>query len=232
MIVRPVNDRFLLITQPEHAHLSRRVMEGCAALHEHSRQASILHAIGEHDNGWAEEDATPLIDPESGRVADFVTSPASVRQRVWPRGIARLEGDPWAAALVAHHAVTVYDRYRPDPEWTSFFSRMETSRDALVRARGLSLEELVPDYAFVRLGDLISLMFCTGWSEAQRFGPWSVSRAGSRVLVTPDAFAGAAIPMVIEAREIGPGPFRSDAELRAALAAARRVIMHGEVTGS
>ena len=98
---------------------------------------------------------------------------------------AALAHDPWAAALVAQHAITVYDRFRSDSEWASFFAEMETARDAMLRASGLPLDDLLDDYAFVRLADLISLTFCTGWTDEQRFGEWTVNGVGARVVVTP-----------------------------------------------
>ena len=232
MIVRQLPQSLLLITQPDHAHLSRTVMEHCLRLRERPRQASILHAIAEHDNGWAEPDAQPEVDPATGGVFDFVTAPLRVRHGVWPRAVARLADDPWAAALVAQHAVTVYERYRPDAAWTSFFSDMEASRDALVRASGLSFDQLAADYVFVRLGDLISLMFCTGWTEAQRVDEWSVRLAGTRVVVTPDPFAGAVIPLEVAAREVHLGLFGTDAELRVAVAAARPMTIRGDAAGA
>jgi len=110
VIVRRVHDAIQLITQPDHAHLARTIMEHCVPLAARRRRDAILHAIAEHDNGWAEEDAAPTVNPTTGTVVDFVSAPLSVRHAVWPRGIARLADDPWAAALVAQHALTVYDR--------------------------------------------------------------------------------------------------------------------------
>ena len=101
-----------------------------------------------------------------------------MRHAVWPRGVARLADQPWAAALVAQHALTVYDRFRPDAEWTSFFAMMEASRGAMIAASAMTLDDLDVDYPFVRLGDLISLAFCAGWTEAQRFDGWAVERLG------------------------------------------------------
>jgi hypothetical protein len=229
MIVRSAGNRIQLITQPDHAQLAGRVMAHCAALERHPRRRSILHAIAEHDNGWAEEDAAPRIDPRSGAVVDFVNAPLAVRHAVWPCGVARLGGDPWAASLVAQHAITVYDRFRREPEWTTFFAEMADARDAMLRASGPGLDELLADYAFVRLGDLISLTFCTGWTDAQRFGEWTVQLAGTRVTVTPDPFGGSVIPIEIEAREIANAPFRSDDQLRDALAEAPATSLSGAV---
>ena len=174
MIVRALDIGTLLITQPDHAHLARAVMEHCTALARHPRRDSVLTAVGEHDNGWTEEDAAPTVDPHTGGVVDFVNASLWVRHTVWPRGVARLADDPWAAALVAQHAITVYDRFRQDQDWATFFEGMEAERDAMLRASGLSRAELDADYPFVRLGDLISLMFCTGWTEPQTFARWTV----------------------------------------------------------
>jgi hypothetical protein len=224
MIVRPAGNAVHLITQPDHAHLARTIMERCAALAGHARREAILHAINEHDNGWTEEDAAPIVNPATGQIADFIGVPIEVRHRVWPRGVGRL-ADPWAAALVAHHAVTVYDRFRTDPQWTSFFAEMEAARDARLRESSRSLDQLLRDYPFVRLGDLVSLAFCTGSTGEQRFGPWTVKLTGSLVTVTPAAFGGAVIDFEIVAREIPHRSFASDLELRTALyhALARRL---------
>lgn len=232
MIVRDHPDRLLLITQPDHAHLAERIMQRCVSLDEHPRRGAILHAIAEHDNGWAEEDASPALNPETGSVVDFVNAPLAVRHAVWPRAVARLAPDAWAAALLAQHAITVYDRFRPDPEWTSFFSTMEAARDEMLRASGPPLEALRPDYVFVRLGDLISLTFCTGWTDEQRFAEWSVRRDGDDVVVAPDPFDGTRVPIEIHARQLRAGPFRSDAELREALTSAEPIVLRGEVRGT
>lgn len=232
VIVRAAATGTLLITQPDHARLSRAVMEHAVALADHPRRDMVLRAIGEHDNGWTEEDASPAVDPDTGAVVDFVHAPLAVRHRVWPRGIARLADEPWVAALVAQHAVTVHDRFRSDADWTTFFERMEAERDAMRAASGVPAAELADDYACVRLGDLISLMFCTSWTEPQTFEPWTVERSGGRVTVTPDPFGGVTIPVAIDCVEIGNGPFASDEELRQAIAAGKRVTLRGEAAGA
>ena len=206
-------------------------MEHCVPLAARPRRDAILHAIAEHDNGWAEEDAAPTVDPETGNVVDFVSAPLSVRHAVWPRGVARLADDPWAAALVAQHALTVYDRFRSAAEWTSFFAEMEAARGAMLRASRMPLDDLVADYAFVRLADLISLTFCTGWTDEHRFDDWTIQLSGTRVVVIPDGFGRVKIPIEIKAREIRNQPFRRDAELRDALSEAKTTTVRGEVAG-
>ena len=235
MIVRAVPDGLELITQPDHAHVACTIMERCATLSGRPRRDAILLAIREHDNGWAEEDAAPTINAKTGKIHDFVTAPLSVRHAVWPRGVQRLATTPWAAALVAQHAITVYDRFRSEAEWNSFFVEMTAARDAILRGfdgqHDHILSELLSDYAFVRLADLISLTFCTGWTDEQRFGDWTVHRSGARVIVAPDVFGGATIPFAIEARHLSKDTFASDAELRAAVSTARTITLDGETAG-
>ena len=221
----------MLITQPDHAHLARRMMEHCVPLVGHARRHTILHAVGEHDCGWEEEDAAPMVNPETGAVFDFISAPVAVRQAVWPRAVARLANEPWSAALVAQHALTVYERFRPEPAWSRFFAELSATRDALVRATGLPLDQLLADYVFVRLGDLLSLAFCTRATGELSVGDWTVELSASRVVVSPDAFGAATVPFEIVAREIPRLLFRSDTELHEALRAAKTTVLRGEAAG-
>jgi len=205
-------------------------MERCVPLVAHPRRDVILHAIHEHDNGWAEEDAAPRVNPATGEVVDFVNAPADVRQGVWPRGVSRLAADPWAAALVAQHAIIIYGRFHSDTAWAPFFSEMQTMRDSMLRASGGGLEDLLHDYEFVRLADLTSLAFCTGWTGEQRFGDWTVRLSGTRVL-TPDVFGGAEIPIEVAAKELQHTRFASDSHLHDALHDAQIVVLRGTVLG-
>jgi hypothetical protein len=219
-----------LITQPDHAHLSRAIMEHCVPLAGAARRTIILHAIDQHDNGWAEEDLAPRVHPQTGAIFDFVGAPADVRHAVWPRGVERLADDPWAAALVAQHALVIYDRFRDDPAWAAFFATMQTLRDEMVRASGWPLDDLPADYRFVRLADLTSLAFCTGWDGEQHFGEWTVRLSGTRVM-TPDVFGGVEIPIAITATDIPNQPYRSAIALRDAIRRAPAVTLHGRVIG-
>jgi len=232
MIVRRDFNRLLLITQPDHADLARRIIERCVPLATHPRRDVILYAVQEHDNGWSEEDAAPRINPDNGEIVDFIDAPDDVRQRVWTRGIARLADVPWAAALVAQHAIVIYDRHHGDEPWAAFFRAIRGMRDEMRAASGHSFDELESDYRFVRLADLISLGFCMGLSGEQQWGRSSIRLSDTRVFVTPDIFDGSEIPMEIVARAIANQPYRSDDELRSALSHAAPITLRGTVTGT
>jgi hypothetical protein len=234
MIIRSQDDSWLFITQPDHASLAGRLMRHWHAggLPDSPRRDDILRAVAEHDNGWLEVDAAPLVDPESGELLDFIRLPLAMRQGVWPRGVRRLESAPYAAALVANHAVHVFARFRGQTDWTAFFDEMTALRTHMLDASGVSLDSLLSDYAFVRLGDLLSLTFCNAWTEAQdEFGCALRLVDGTRLVVTPDPFDGREIPFAIAARILPASAVPTEAAARAAWPAAKRIVLTGIATG-
>ncbi len=228
MIVRPGDGVLHLISQPDHAALARRLMELWPSLGKAERRRDILTAIEHHDRGWGEPDAALTVDPETGRIRDFMHVPAAVRQGVWPVSVSLLAAAPWAAALVAHHAITVYDRFRHEPDWREFFPAMTASRDEHLSRAGGDQKALVRDYVYLRLGDLLSLAFCTAAADAQSLGPWTFRLDGARLHVTPNPFA-MDVSFAIEAREIPDVPYPDDAALAAAIAAGRSRALDGVV---
>jgi hypothetical protein len=235
MIVRVNGSSQLLITQPDHAALAARVMRQWRAdgFPDAPRQASILLAIEEHDNGWREVDAAPVVDVVTGRILDFICAPDPVRRAVWPRGVERLATTPYAAALVAHHAVHIYRRYRSDPHWAPFFTDMEAARDRHLHAAApLTPDDLLREYFFLRVGDLISLTFCNGWTDVQTDDAgYAIHLEGARLTITPDPFAGRQVSLEIAARELPNRPFRSPSEAQQMFSGARDVVVTGIASG-
>ena len=72
----------LICTQPDHAALAQHIMQHWRAdgLPESPRRAAILLAVNEHDNGWREVDAAPIVDPATGGIRDFINAPDEVRR--------------------------------------------------------------------------------------------------------------------------------------------------------
>ncbi len=228
MIVRPGAGVLHLISQPAHAALARRLMELWPSLGKSERRRDVLTAIEHHDRGWAESDEALTVDPDSGRIRDFLHVPAAVRQGVWPVSVARLTAAPWAAALVAHHAVTVYDRFRQEAEWREFFTSMTALRDEHLARSGGDQKTLVRDYVYLRLGDLLSLAFCTGQTTTETLGPWTIRLDGARLQVTPNPFV-MDVTFAIEAREIPDVAYPTDEALRAAIAAGTSRALEGVI---
>lgn len=234
MIIRPHGSTQLLITQPDHAALAGRIMESWAAddFPASPRRAEILRAIAEHDNGWCDVDAAPLVNPATGTFLDFIHAPDDVRQGVWPRGVDSLAHTPYAAALVAQHALEIYARYRTDPAWQPFFARMEAARYRHLPRASVGLDELQRDYLFVRAGDLLSLTFCNGWRDEQVIGGrYLVRLDGDELLVTPDPFAGRMVGLAIAGMEVSTPPFSTVSDAHEAFRRARQVQLRGTLRG-
>jgi hypothetical protein len=205
VIIRAGGDELLLIQQIDHAALAERLIAAWQPgdFNESPRRDEILFATRRHDDGWIDEDAAPLVDSETGGLLDYVHAPDDIRRGIWPRGVERLSAFPYPAALVAQHALHLFDKYRTDPEWAAFFDRMERLRAAnLGAAASRTEEELRRDYFFVRMADLLSLQFCDDWREPQRFGEFESHWDGSRLTITPDPFGGATVSMTITARRL------------------------------
>ncbi len=236
MIIRRSDSTLHLITQPAHAALSARIMREWGSDHfpETPRKASILHAIEQHDCGWAEFDKTLVIDEATGQLLDFTEVPDDVKRATSSRGIPPLASDPHAAALAAQHRVHIYRRYREDPAWEAFFAEVMSMRDTYLRAAGVrSLDELLRDYRFVRAGDLASLVFCNQWTDTEDDGcGYSMHLEGTMLTITPDPLEGRSIDIDIAAGVVANRRFASIAEAREAVAAARLVTLNGKVRGA
>ena len=239
MIVRDEGPGFLLITQPDHARLAEEIVAALRtepALDTSSRGA-ILLATHEHDNGWIEVDAEPTIDPASRRPCDFISGPARVKHELWPRGIRRVASmDPRAGALVAQHAVTVYGYRRDEAGWAGFFDTITAMRDGLLRRlgalEGAGRDRFDAEYRCIRLGDSLSLQFCNAWREPRETIGYRAAVRGSTLVISPDPFDGAAVPLQVIGRRIPARTYRDDADLRGALAAATPELISGNAVGS
>jgi hypothetical protein len=234
MIIQADGDFFLFITQPDHARLAADAIAHWTAdgFAHHPRRAVILLATCEHDNGWIEEDAETHVDGD-GTPLDFVAVPAAVRQRIWPRAVNRMaRRDPYAAALIAHHAIAVYSASRNDEGWQAFFDGLSELRDRFLAASGLNRETLDADYRFVNAADRLSLAFCTRWARPLESYGRQIILKGQMVEITPDPFDGARIPLTVTARRLRRQRYRTSGELREALKDAAVEILRGEAAGT
>ena len=235
MIIRRSVSSQQLITQPKHAALAARIMRQWDDTHfpESSTKTSILHAIEQHDCGWAEIDEALVVHETTGQLLDFLEVSDAVKRDTSSRGIEQLSSDPYGAALVAQHRLHVYRRYAEHPEWKAFMAVLTAARDAYLHAAShTSLDQLFADYAFVRAGDLVSLAFCNNWTDVDPDGcGYAMRLQGTSMFISPDPFGGRTIEIAIDAREIANQSFSSAADARRAVASAKLLTLRGLVTG-
>ena len=223
-----------MIRQQDHAALAADLMARWrgGGLPDHPRRAAILAATREHDNGWQEEDDALHLGA-GGEPLDFITVPAEVKRRIWPRAVSRLASrSAYVAALVAEHARTIYAPLRGEAGWDLFLAAMEGLREAqLERLPPPDRGTLPEDYPFVRTGDLLSLVFCNGWREPQSGPGCRVILEGITLAVSPDPFGGEAVEFQVDARAIPARPYRSREDLQGAYADGAFVPLRGRAIG-
>jgi hypothetical protein len=234
VIIRSGSGQLLLIEQTDHAALAGRIMRAWRrdGLLSSPRREVILLATHRHDDGWIDQDRAPLVGDTSGEVLDYLHAPDDVRRGIWPRGVAVLSAHPYAAALVAQHALHLFDKYRAEPSWQDFFTLMEQLRaEQLAAAAPRTEDDLRSDYFFVRMGDLLSLQFCDDWYETQCDGPYMSTWDGERLTVTPDPFEGSEVPLTVTGRRLTVRVFSTGAELEQAIQGAPAVTLTGVASG-
>ena len=235
MIIRTENSGLVFIRQPDHAAAAAELMAAWTldGLPGNPRRDSILSAIRSHDDGWVEEDDEMTVN-EDGTPVDFIAVPFEVKTRVWPRCVDRL-GIHWphVAALVAQHSLTIFKDHRGKPEWQAYFDAMTARRDALLaRCNPQVAARIDEDYRFVRMADLMSLVFCNAWPEPLDYGGHRIVLTGSVLTVTPDPFGGAKVHLRIPARRVLSRRFASAADLRAEMGTAGNEMVEGTAVGA
>jgi hypothetical protein len=221
VIVNADGGRLRLVTQSDHAATAAEILALWRAdgLPDHPRRAELLRAAREHDNGWREADAAPRLEAD-GRPADFRRFPEAERRAVWRRGVARLApAHPYAALLVAEHALVLHRERAGEPEWAEFAQELEEQQAELAATVGLPTLELAADYRFLHLADLVSLTACGAWESFQDHD-LKGRRSGSTLLLDPFPLAGSTT-FKVPCRHIPDRPYAGEADLAGELGPAR-----------
>ena len=193
MIIVEQKSRLRCITQTDHAVLSAELLELWIlnGLPEHPRRNDLLFAVREHDNGWREADAAPRTNPQNGRPYDYRSHPDALRLELWQRGVQRLSASyPYASLLVATHCLGLHKTFRDRPGWSAFLGKLETVQDELLKLSGLSRQELTKDYAWLELGDTLSLIVCDAWNHQTEKHGSTIELHEGNLEIEPFAFAG------------------------------------------
>lgn len=186
MILRKYRGQLLVIRQTDHG-------QQCALFAQHWGNEStdrpapyepLRYAAAEHDNGWAEWEAHPALDPSTGQPWQFVDLPAEQHLTLYRRGIARSAArDPYGGLLVSMHGVGLYnDRYGTWPRpagprsldarqsalVAAYVADQETLQARLRQAAAddpryapyASPETIWRAYKLLQVWDRLSLQFC------------------------------------------------------------------------
>jgi hypothetical protein len=115
MILQDRGDHLLVIRQTDHAILSGFLARqwGNECFRRPDMFESFCLAAREHDNGWAEWELQPRVDPKTRMPYTFMSIPTEEHIALYQRGIDRIvQVDPYAGLLVSIHCAGLYDRAR------------------------------------------------------------------------------------------------------------------------
>lgn len=229
MIVRREDGHLLLMRQIDHAALSG---EFATRLADAPAPVSALVAgAREHDNGWREADAAPVVDAETGRPHAYSDMPHAPYREIWERGMTRATAlEPYLGLLVMLHGAQFFGRSK-DPAHVSLFESTRAAIDEMLAKLGLDGSyDTLPEPArthrdWIRFFDGLSLFVCEGWDS-----PWGADSPRGRIIVEQREPGRVTLqpwlfrePFAIEvaARVVADRPYASDEDLRAALDAAQ-----------
>jgi Protein of unknown function (DUF3891) len=246
MLLREDRHGVLAIGQTSHAWISGQLARawGNARFPAPQPRADVCLAAEQHDVGMAIWDLEPTRNPATGLPYSFVQMPLPDHLRLWSAAPRRLlTQSRYAALLVSIHGARLYARRDleelPEEEATAvrdYLTAQRRFQDGLVgtlsaeSVTAASVEEskLADNSQLIWTWDFLSLAICLDW--APRSVPAVPTVEGRvklalapaeerRVWLDPWPFQGDRLTVRCEARRL-TGPFRTDEEMSAGLAAA------------
>ena len=226
MIVADHGSTLVVCTQPDHAQLSAALLALWRrdGIPEHPRRNELLFAVREHDNGWQRADAAPRVSGASGWPTSFDNVPPSDRLEVWRRSVHRFVTDhPYAALLIAQHALAVNQRYFQAPGWPGFRVELEEQINQAIEETSLTTADLAADYTWLRLTDTLSLGACGALGATDAFvdeqSGYRYALERGRIRIAPLPLAGATT-LEIACRELPKRRFSDTSDLTSELSRA------------
>lgn len=200
---------WMLIDQVEHARLSGALAEhwGAHNFWPVEPRDTVLAAIYRHDDGWADYDRLPELDPHGGHPLSFTELDVAPAQAIWARSIQKVADlGPLAQYMVAGHFVALRrDGDRADTlEGARFVREFEARCHQWLRQwheidpQGNTTSRARRAIGQLQLFDALSLWFCC----AQRHTPSS--------FVTPEGAELELSPRDAHRVEVAPWPFVVD----------------------
>jgi hypothetical protein len=245
MIVRPYRGRLLLVRQTDHQALSGRLAEAWGNVHFARPEpfGPLALAAAEHDNGWAEWEAAPTVNPATHRPYSFTDIPLEDHLAFYRRGVERvLQRDPHAGLLVNLHLQGFHNHRfgtAPDlpgrpltPDQQTLLQRHLTELQEQQRqvAEFLQLPEATiwAQYKLLQIYDRLSLYLCMPPPQETTLGPVPVDGLGEEtalslrpvskgvVEVSPWPFPGDRLAVSVPGRLVPDRDYGRDADFRAA----------------
>ncbi len=170
MIVRPQDDRFILIKQLDHSLVS-----GVFSVYWKEMIAPLsqmIYTISYHDIGWVTLDESVLWDEQKNRPIDFLDYPLEPKIRAYRQGISIMEKqDAYAGYLCSMHFSSFFKNEKSGIG-RAFFLEERSRQERLWKQLTQREQERVSDnFALLKFFDDLSLALCLNEPMENRH-PW------------------------------------------------------------
>ena len=236
MIRRDAGDDWLLISQVEHARIAAEMAEawGNEQFPPLPSRDLLIHAIRHHDDGWAEWERAPTVNPETGAPRDFLEMPIPGAAAIWTRSIDNCaRQSPWCGLWVSRHFCHLAELAREHREHrsdrvaaTAFLTAQQELQHQWRRQIGVYAEPPLESIGFewLRWFDRFSLWLCCAERSLPESLPLPESGVvhltpcdATTIVLAPFPFRDATLRLTASAARLGRQRFDSDDSLRAAL---------------
>ena len=241
MIRRESDEGWVLITQPDHAFLSSRIMNfwGNESFESIVPKDEVMLAIREHDCGWERTDSVADFNPENGYPRNFMEMRTESQFEIWSECFEKHIGEyPYSCTLIALHFSGFNERNisrNPDDKAAVLLRnkiREFLRQNLKIRVGKGSLNGYLPadvrtNLRFLQVGDIISLALCHGTRSVMiRDVPINYlgdtteitlfSEDGLNYTISPNPFSQDSLCFDISGRKLEKKSFGEEVELKEA----------------
>ena len=146
MIIQDRGNELVVIRQTDHAALAGHLARewGNDVYRRPEPFDAFRLGAGEHDNGWAEVELRPQVDPVTFKPYSYLSIPTPAHMELYRRGIERVvKADHYAGLLVSMHSAGLYDRTRATmPGFSAKYVKAEEAPLVSEFVQSLRLQQL------------------------------------------------------------------------------------------
>lgn len=245
----------VVIPQPTHAWVSGQLAQawGNACVGYFEPWADVCLGAEQHDIGWLGWEASPTLNPQTGRPHSFLEMPTMLHVAIWSSAARMaLALGRYPALLVSLHGTGLYERYgrtyatveeqRAVQEWLASEYTLQRELIASLQADAhyapyVTPEVIARNRQLVAIWDMLSLALCMGVRAPRTFDGVPAADSTIALTLTPVAdnpqqiqvapwpFREETVTLIYEGRRL-PERFSSAEDLRQALRVAPWVTMH------
>ena len=234
MIRRAQDQRWILLSQVDHALLAGQLAETWGREPLEPLSAELAAAISHHDDGWSDWERRPKVDPLEGRPIAFTEMDLAEARNIWRGSIAAAQRiGPLAAHSVAGHFSAIlswYGSWKSDPQRRplalDFLAEQQRNMQAWSAAwlaadpPNHTPDDLARGLAYLQMFDALSLWLCTADRDQPQtfatpqgtdvsFAPISTAR----FTATPWPFRADRLDLAITGRAVPVRRYTSDIDL-------------------